>query len=557
MSFSSTGDRLAVVGQFPGVILINPIDLTTSQIPDAVYYERVAFLKGLNLVAVGGWSTPILKIYDPAGGLVFEATLPGGVRSLAWNDSKQLLAVGMSNAEIRVFGVDGDRPTASDFTLSPALGFARGTTFQLSVVLSDASSGIKDVSAKARVRDANGALIQEIVLNRGAGDTFTGTWDSTGFEGNLYVVGVYVEDNTGNVYESAQGWPIDFVAASQIVPPVLTSVTSSSTTAADLVWTYSSTNHSGFRVERSTDATTWIVVTSLAGTGTSFADVGLQPGTLYYYRLQAFNAGAISYSNVRSVVTQYPTPDLQGPSLIVTSHTSGQRVSAAFITLAGAASDAGLGERGVTSVTINGQRALNDVAAAGATASWSLPLDLGFGQNQLTVVATDASPLQNRSQVVLTLNWPGPLFIGTGATLPTGLVGQDRDWPLQAIGASAPYVWSLVSSVLPPGLALQESGVIGGAPAVAGAHAFRLRVSSAGGGTAEQDFSILVCSAALEAASESFGFTGGSATVSMSMTDACAWFAASSAPWIRVTSGLSGTGSSIVGYLVDENPGPA
>jgi hypothetical protein len=98
-------------------------------------------------------------------------------------------------------------------------------------------------------------------------------------------------------------------------------------------------------------------------------------------------------------------PDTTPPALTVTSHTNGQTVSTSSITLAGTATDSGLGNSGISSVTVNGVPANNGTATGSAVASWSLAVTLTNGANVFSVVAKDASPNQNSTTVTITINY--------------------------------------------------------------------------------------------------------------------------------------------------------
>src|SRR5262249_18741716 len=80
--------------------------------------------------------------------------------------------------------------------------------------------------------------------------------------------------------------------------------------------------------------------------------------------------------------------DSSGPALVITSHTNGQTVGVAGITLAGTATDSGRGDNGVASVTVNGTPATGGTATGSGTASWSQALTLNPGSNTITDVAT-------------------------------------------------------------------------------------------------------------------------------------------------------------------------
>jgi hypothetical protein len=77
-----------------------------------------------------------------------------------------------------------------------------------------------------------------------------------------------------------------------------------STTSVKLTWTDNSSNEDGFKVERSTDGTTFTQVTQTSANVTTFVDTGLTPGATYTYRVRATNSvGDSGYSNTASVTT--------------------------------------------------------------------------------------------------------------------------------------------------------------------------------------------------------------------------------------------------------------
>ncbi len=87
--------------------------------------------------------------------------------------------------------------------------------------------------------------------------------------------------------------------------------TAVSPTQINLTWVDNATNEAGYKVERSTDGTTF---TEISGTGlspntTTFVDAPVSSNTTYYYRVRAFNGPNIysAYSNVAQVTTPLPT----------------------------------------------------------------------------------------------------------------------------------------------------------------------------------------------------------------------------------------------------------
>ena len=100
--------------------------------------------------------------------------------------------------------------------------------------------------------------------------------------------------------------------------------------------------------------------------------------------------------------------DTAGPAVAITSHTNNQTVTSSPITVAGTATDSGLGNNGVSSVTVNGVAATGGTATAAATANWSRSVLLNPGANAITVVAKDASAAQNSTTVSITVNYTPP-----------------------------------------------------------------------------------------------------------------------------------------------------
>jgi hypothetical protein len=85
----------------------------------------------------------------------------------------------------------------------------------------------------------------------------------------------------------------------------------------NLAWTDTSSNETGFRIQRSLNSSTWSTLATVAANTTSYADTSPTPGTLYYYRVIAYNsAGDSPPSNVASATL----PIIIGP-LVYNGHT--------------------------------------------------------------------------------------------------------------------------------------------------------------------------------------------------------------------------------------------
>lgn len=87
--------------------------------------------------------------------------------------------------------------------------------------------------------------------------------------------------------------------------PDLLDWTDVSSTQIDLDWYDNSDDEEGFRIERSLPGGSFSVIAVVGEDVTDYQDTGLQPGTTYLYRVQAFNAaGGSAYSETVTAITQ-------------------------------------------------------------------------------------------------------------------------------------------------------------------------------------------------------------------------------------------------------------
>ena len=88
-----------------------------------------------------------------------------------------------------------------------------------------------------------------------------------------------------------------------VSPANLTVITGSST-QIDLTWTDNSDNEDGFKIEQSTDGSTFTQIDTVSTDILSYSGTGLDASTLYYYQVRAYNtAGNSGYSNIESSTT--------------------------------------------------------------------------------------------------------------------------------------------------------------------------------------------------------------------------------------------------------------
>lgn len=101
-------------------------------------------------------------------------------------------------------------------------------------------------------------------------------------------------------------------ATTVIVPDAPSSLlaTSASSSQIDLAWTDNSSNEALFRIERSSDGSTWEPLATVEANTTGYSATGLTPFTPYYFRVCSENLGGNSatYSNTASAKTDDIAP---------------------------------------------------------------------------------------------------------------------------------------------------------------------------------------------------------------------------------------------------------
>jgi hypothetical protein len=79
-------------------------------------------------------------------------------------------------------------------------------------------------------------------------------------------------------------------------------------TRIDIGWTDNSANESGFKIERLSGGT-YVQIAAVGTNVTAYSDMGLSPGTTYYYRVRAYNGtGDSGYSPAAGATTPNPPP---------------------------------------------------------------------------------------------------------------------------------------------------------------------------------------------------------------------------------------------------------
>lgn len=116
------------------------------------------------------------------------------------------------------------------------------------------------------------------------------------------------------------------------------------------------------------------------------------------------------------------------------------------------------------------------------------------GEFSFVVEVRDDSGALDSARVPLTVAASGTLTVSP-ASLPAATLGQAYEATLTASGGQAPYAWMVGSGELPPGIGLESTGALRGAPTTQGTFAFALTVADATGASRTLPYSIRVVAA--------------------------------------------------------------
>ena len=119
-------------------------------------------------------------------------------------------------------------------------------------------------------------------------------------------------ETTTPVLEAVTLWSSN----ASIIAPTDLRATPASTSQINLIWTDNSDNEDSFRIERApTAGGNWTQIATVNANITTYQDIGLDCGTVYYYRVRAHNAdGDSDYSNTTSATTVPCAPILNAIS---------------------------------------------------------------------------------------------------------------------------------------------------------------------------------------------------------------------------------------------------
>ena len=151
-------------------------------------------------------------------------------------------------------------------------------------------------------------------------------------------------------------------------------------------------------------------------------NVSLYPGP-NYINVYAYDNSDVQNDTSQTITIVFQPGDSLPPNLTVTSHTNGITVSTSTITLSGTASDAGRGDNGISSVSVQGAIPNGNTAGNG-TVNWSKDIDLYPGRNYITVYAYDNNEFPNQASQTLTINFQPADTLGPNLSVTSHTDGQ-------------------------------------------------------------------------------------------------------------------------------------
>jgi hypothetical protein len=160
------------------------------------------------------------------------------------------------------------------------------------------------------------------------------------------------------------------------VPPNAPSnlvATANSSSQITLTWTDNATNETGVSIQRSTDGVNFTQLITVGANTTAYVNGGLDAGTTYYYRVQAYNGGGASADSNTANATTFPATATPAPP----TNLVGTANSATQITLAWA--DNSNNEQGFLIERALGSGAFVQIAITGGNVSTFV--DAGLTRN--------------------------------------------------------------------------------------------------------------------------------------------------------------------------------
>lgn len=147
----------------------------------------------------------------------------------------------------------------------------------------------------------SGAFAEVAALGAGA----TSHTDGTVAPSTTYVYRVVAHNAAGTTPSATVSVTTPASTATKPNAPTGLTATATSSSRITLRWTDTAPNETGFKIERSTNGTTFTQIATVAANAVSATNTGLSSNRTYWYRVRAYNAaGNSGYSNTASARTR-------------------------------------------------------------------------------------------------------------------------------------------------------------------------------------------------------------------------------------------------------------
>ena len=196
---------------------------------------------------------------------------------------------------------------------------------QIDLTWTDTSD--EELGYKVERKQGSGSFVEIMTLaanavsfsNSGLSDGETYMYRLVAFNGS----GVSAYSNTGTATTGN-------TSSLPAVPSTLTA-SAVSTAQINLNWTDNANNETGFKIEFSTNGSSYTEIATLSANATSYSSTGLSSSTMYYYKVSAYNSSGASAKIAASATTMVDPTEPNAPSSLSAAMASDSEISLTWV----------------------------------------------------------------------------------------------------------------------------------------------------------------------------------------------------------------------------------